>query len=115
MCKWHAKNYNNYLFVGSSIFGRELPMPGVTSPQEWNRLHRTPPSFPTPPAWPKQESSLDREREREREREKERERERDLANRDRREEERDRYKIHLACIPLIIQKNKYCHQNDQIK
>lgn len=27
---------------------------GLPSPHEaWNRLHRTPPSFPTPPPWPK--------------------------------------------------------------
>lgn len=27
---------------------------GLTSPHEaWNRLHRAPPSFPTPPPWPK--------------------------------------------------------------
>ena len=27
---------------------------GLTSPHEaWNRLHRAPPAFPTPPPWPK--------------------------------------------------------------
>ncbi len=70
------------------MFGRELPPPGaggVGSPQEWNRLHRTPPSFPTPPVWPKPEAAGSlAEREREREREK-----RDLLNRD----ERERYII----------------------
>lgn len=46
--------------------------------EPWNRLHRTPPSFPTPPQWPKptdseRSSSVtnhDRDREREREPEK---------------------------------------------
>lgn len=33
---------------------------GLPSPHEaWNRLHRAPPSFPTPPPWPK---PLDAER-----------------------------------------------------
>ncbi len=70
--------------VGGNMFGREVAgVPNLTSPHEWNRLHRTPPSFPTPPAWPKPGEALERERERERE----------LANRERerREEDRDRY------------------------
>uniref|UniRef100_A0A8C9S507 Fibrosin like 1 n=1 Tax=Scleropages formosus TaxID=113540 RepID=A0A8C9S507_SCLFO len=41
----------------NSVFGnKEGPgLPGFSSPHHdaWNRLHRTPPSFPTPPAWPK--------------------------------------------------------------
>lgn len=29
-------------------------MLGLPSPHDaWNRLHRVPPSFPTPPPWPK--------------------------------------------------------------
>uniref|UniRef100_A0A6Q2XQV0 Fibrosin-like 1 n=1 Tax=Esox lucius TaxID=8010 RepID=A0A6Q2XQV0_ESOLU len=61
----------------NSVFGhKEGPggLPGFGSPHHdtWNRLHRTPPSFPTPPQWPK---SADTERsnsvnKREREREK---------------------------------------------
>ncbi|XP_025093042.1 RNA-binding protein 25-like isoform X1 [Pomacea canaliculata] len=69
------------------LLGRDLPNPALTSPHEWNRLHRTPPSFPV---WPKpdleREKEKEREAEREREREREQERERDL----RREEERER-------------------------
>jgi len=41
---------------GSGAFsGREVP--GLASPHEWNRLHRTPPSFPTAPnaSWNKRE------------------------------------------------------------
>lgn len=44
--------------LGSGAFiGREMPaVPGLTSPHEWNRLHRTPPSFPTAPSsWSKRE------------------------------------------------------------
>lgn len=50
-------------------------LPGFSSPHHdtWNRLHRTPPSFPTPPQWPKAGemergtgSAHDRERDRER-------------------------------------------------
>ena len=37
---------------GTSLFGSRdnVTMPNLTSHHEWNRLHRTPPSFPTPPA-----------------------------------------------------------------
>ncbi|XP_054449962.1 fibrosin-1-like protein isoform X2 [Pteronotus mesoamericanus] len=44
------------LAAGSGIFApKEGPtLRGLPSPHEaWNRLHRAPPSFPTPPAWPK--------------------------------------------------------------
>ena len=73
--------------------GRDHPaIPGLTSPQEWNRLHRTPPSFPTPPAsWPKP-PGLDRDKERENERE---QKERNNASRAspsvHRDSPRDRY------------------------
>jgi hypothetical protein len=53
--------------IGGGPFGRpaDLPaIPGLTPPHEWNRLHRTPASFPTPPAWPKTEGDRDREKER---------------------------------------------------
>ena len=70
--------------LGGSLLGsRDLPgMPVMTSPHEWNRLHRTPPSFPTPPAWPKSDQEKEKDREREQrekdreDREKEREKER---------------------------------------
>ncbi|CAL8329145.1 unnamed protein product [Arctogadus glacialis] len=64
----------------NSVFGpKDGPgsLGGFGSPHHdtWNRLHRTPPSFPTPPQWPKaadgerssSANSHDRERERERE------------------------------------------------
>ncbi|XP_062994416.1 probable fibrosin-1 isoform X2 [Elgaria multicarinata webbii] len=46
----------NPSFNSSAVFGqKDSPgAPGFPSPHEaWNRLHRTPPSFPTAPAWPK--------------------------------------------------------------
>ncbi|XP_051017717.1 fibrosin-1-like protein isoform X5 [Acomys russatus] len=44
------------LTPGSSIFTPKegTALLGLPSPREaWNRLHRVPPSFPTPPPWPK--------------------------------------------------------------
>ncbi|XP_073917140.1 fibrosin-1-like protein isoform X11 [Castor canadensis] len=44
------------LTPGGSIFAPKegSTLHGLPSPHEaWNRLHRTPPSFPTPPPWPK--------------------------------------------------------------
>ena len=40
-------------FSGSTIFGsrENLPVPNLTSPNDWSRLQRAPASFPTPPAW----------------------------------------------------------------
>ncbi|MBN3298918.1 AUTS2 protein, partial [Amia calva] len=73
----------NPSLASNSVFGHKEGhgLPGFSSPHHdtWNRLHRTPPSFPTPPQWPKsvdmeRSSSVnnhDREREREREREQE--------------------------------------------
>ncbi|XP_032090975.1 probable fibrosin-1 isoform X2 [Thamnophis elegans] len=46
----------NPSFNSSAVFGqKDTPgAPAFPSPHEaWNRLHRTPPSFPTAPAWPK--------------------------------------------------------------
>ncbi|XP_042328248.1 probable fibrosin-1 isoform X3 [Sceloporus undulatus] len=46
----------NPSFNSSTVFGqKDSPgAPPFPSPHEaWNRLHRTPPSFPTAPAWPK--------------------------------------------------------------
>nr|XP_028560887.1 probable fibrosin-1 isoform X4 [Podarcis muralis] len=46
----------NPSFNSSAVFGqKDSPgAPSFPSPHEaWNRLHRTPPSFPTAPAWPK--------------------------------------------------------------
>ncbi|KAM6965576.1 fibrosin-1-like protein isoform 3-T3 [Aplochiton taeniatus] len=77
----------------NSVFGHKegpvgLPGFGGPHPDTWNRLHRTPPSFPTPPQWPKSadaersSSANSQERERERERDREREREREREKRD---------------------------------
>lgn len=44
------------LAPGSSIFAPKegTALLGLPSPHDaWNRLHRVPPSFPTPPPWPK--------------------------------------------------------------
>ncbi|XP_036159299.1 fibrosin-1-like protein isoform X15 [Myotis myotis] len=44
------------LTAGSSLFAPKegSALHGLPSPQEaWSRLHRAPPSFPTPPPWPK--------------------------------------------------------------
>uniref|UniRef100_A0A8C3KBJ6 Fibrosin like 1 n=1 Tax=Calidris pygmaea TaxID=425635 RepID=A0A8C3KBJ6_9CHAR len=85
----HALTHNN-IFTHKD--GPNLQ--NFNNPHEpWNRLHRTPPSFPTPPQWPKptdseRSSSVtnhDRDREREREPEK-----RDLSlSKDDRDKERD--------------------------
>ncbi|XP_067295484.1 autism susceptibility gene 2 protein homolog isoform X10 [Pseudorasbora parva] len=86
----------------NSVFGpKEGPgLHGLSSPHHdtWNRLHRTPPSFPTPPQWPKSvdaersssANSHDRERDREREKEKEREREKRDSSVGKEEKEKDR-------------------------
>uniref|UniRef100_A0A673H1Z7 Fibrosin-like 1 n=1 Tax=Sinocyclocheilus rhinocerous TaxID=307959 RepID=A0A673H1Z7_9TELE len=86
----------------NSVFGpKEGPgLPGLSSPHHdtWNRLHRTPPSFPTPPQWPKSTdaersssaNSHDREREREREKEKERERDKRDSSIGKEEKDKDR-------------------------
>ncbi|KAJ3603824.1 hypothetical protein NHX12_028565 [Muraenolepis orangiensis] len=77
----------------NSVFGpKEAPgsLGGFGSPHHdtWNRLHRTPPSFPTPPQWPKadgERSSSANSHEREREREK-----RDLsAGKEEKDKDRD--------------------------
>ncbi|XP_051518236.1 autism susceptibility gene 2 protein-like isoform X8 [Myxocyprinus asiaticus] len=84
----------------NSVFGpKEGPgLPGLSSPHHdtWNRLHRTPPSFPTPPQWPKStdaersSSSISHDRDRDREREKDREREREKRDSSVGKEEKDK-------------------------
>ncbi|XP_059142746.1 fibrosin-1-like protein isoform X2 [Physella acuta] len=55
--------------LGSSMFSpvRDMGPPGLpsglSSPHEWNRLHRTPSSFPS---WPKSEQDREKERDKER-------------------------------------------------
>ncbi|KAM7050932.1 fibrosin-1-like protein isoform 3-T3 [Molossus nigricans] len=47
---------SHVLTAGGSIFAPKegSTLHGLPSPHEaWNRLHRAPPSFPTPPPWPK--------------------------------------------------------------
>uniref|UniRef100_A0A1A8LW10 Fibrosin-like 1 n=1 Tax=Nothobranchius pienaari TaxID=704102 RepID=A0A1A8LW10_9TELE len=68
----------SHLAGSNSVFGSKegpggLPMFGSPHHDTWNRLRRTPPSFPTPPQWPKtadversgSANSHDRDRERE--------------------------------------------------
>ncbi|XP_014769813.1 autism susceptibility gene 2 protein homolog [Octopus bimaculoides] len=76
--------------LGNSLFNgaRELSSMSTLSP-EWNRLHKTPSSFPTPPTWPKTD-----------EREKERERELSLHDR-RKEEERERERRNLERLTSL--------------
>ncbi|XP_077097627.1 fibrosin-like 1 isoform X27 [Siphateles boraxobius] len=92
----------SHLAGANSVFGpKEGPgLHGLSSPHHdtWNRLHRTPPSFPTPPQWPKSAdaersssaNSHDRDRDREREKEKEREREKRDSSVGKEEKEKDR-------------------------
>lgn len=75
-----------------------LPTFGSPHHDTWNRLRRTPPSFPTPPQWPKtadterssSANSHEREREKEREREREREREKRDSSIGKEEKDKDR-------------------------
>uniref|UniRef100_A0A8C0GQA5 Fibrosin like 1 n=1 Tax=Chelonoidis abingdonii TaxID=106734 RepID=A0A8C0GQA5_CHEAB len=84
----------SHLAAHNSIFAhKDGPnLQSFNNPHEpWNRLHRTPPSFPTPPQWPKpgdsERSSSVTNHDRDRERESEK---RDLSlNKDDREKERD--------------------------
>lgn len=51
-----ASHSHSSLAQGSGIFApkESSALHGLPSPHEaWNRLHRAPPSFPTPPPWPK--------------------------------------------------------------
>ncbi|XP_051972938.1 autism susceptibility gene 2 protein homolog isoform X3 [Xyrauchen texanus] len=86
----------------NSVFGpKDGPgLPGLSSPHHdtWHRLHRTPPSFPTPPQWPKSmdaersssANSHDRDRDREREKDKERDREKRGSSVGKEEKDKDR-------------------------
>ena len=72
-----------------------MPGFGASHHDAWNRLHRTPPSFPTPPQWPKsadaeRSGSANSHHERERERERERDREREKRDSSVGKEEKDR-------------------------
>ncbi|XP_060763536.1 autism susceptibility gene 2 protein isoform X2 [Neoarius graeffei] len=83
----------------NSVFGPKdgPPLPGFSSPSQdsWNRLHRTPPSFPQ---WPKvsdgERSSSANSHEREKEREKEREREKRDSSIGKDEKDKDRDNRH---------------------
>ncbi|XP_051544637.1 autism susceptibility gene 2 protein homolog isoform X7 [Myxocyprinus asiaticus] len=92
----------SHLAGANSVFGpKEGPgLPGLSSPHHdtWHRLHRTPPSFPTPPQWPKSmdaersssANSHDRDRDREREKDKERDREKRDSSVGKEEKDKDR-------------------------
>lgn len=95
------------------MFGpKEGPgLPGLSSPHHdtWNRLHRTPPSFPTPPQWPKStdaersSSANSHDRDRDREREKEREREKRDSSVGKDEKDKDRLVLHTnAYFALLL-------------
>lgn len=96
----------------NSVFGpKEGPgLPGLSSPHHdtWNRLHRTPPSFPTPPQWPKSvdaersSSANSHDRERDREREKEKEREREKRDSSVGKEEKDKDRLVLLDISILF-------------
>uniref|UniRef100_A0A3Q2T929 Autism susceptibility gene 2 protein-like n=1 Tax=Fundulus heteroclitus TaxID=8078 RepID=A0A3Q2T929_FUNHE len=86
----------------NSVFGSKegpggLPTFGSPHHDTWNRLRRTPPSFPTPPQWPKtgeaerssSANSHDRERDRERERERDREKRDSSIGKEEKEKDRD--------------------------
>ncbi|XP_072244547.1 fibrosin-1-like protein isoform X10 [Leuresthes tenuis] len=87
----------------NNVFGSKegpggLPTFGSPHHDTWNRLRRTPPSFPTPPQWPKtadaerssSANSHERERDRERDREREREREKRDSSIGKEEKDKDR-------------------------
>ncbi|KAK3082970.1 hypothetical protein FSP39_010339 [Pinctada imbricata] len=89
-------NIGSFGGLGGSPFasssGRDVPrIPGITPPHEWNRIHRTPPTFPPSSTWSRPD---DREKENllalERRREEERERERRSGERHRSLDERAR-------------------------
>ncbi|XP_075960406.1 fibrosin-1-like protein isoform X6 [Anarhichas minor] len=84
----------------NSMFGTKegpggLPTFGSPHHDTWNRLRRTPPSFPTPPQWPKtadterSSSANSHEREREREREREKEKRDSSIGKDEKDKDRD--------------------------
>ncbi|KAM4745771.1 fibrosin-1-like protein isoform 4-T4 [Anableps anableps] len=86
----------------NSVFGSKegpggLPTFGSPHHDTWNRLRRTPPSFPTPPQWPKtgeaerssSANSHDRERDRERERERDREKRDSSVGKEEKDKDRD--------------------------
>uniref|UniRef100_A0A3Q3FI54 Fibrosin-like 1 n=1 Tax=Kryptolebias marmoratus TaxID=37003 RepID=A0A3Q3FI54_KRYMA len=87
----------NVIVFGSKEGPGGLPTFGSPHHDTWNRLRRTPPSFPTPPQWPKtadterssSANSHDRERDREREREREREKRDSSIGKDEKDKDRD--------------------------
>uniref|UniRef100_A0AAQ4NXS1 Fibrosin-like 1 n=1 Tax=Gasterosteus aculeatus aculeatus TaxID=481459 RepID=A0AAQ4NXS1_GASAC len=89
----------SHLAGSNNMFGTKegpggLPTFGSPHHDTWNRLRRTPPSFPTPPQWPKtadtERSSSANSHEREREREREREKEKRDASIGKEEKDKDR-------------------------
>uniref|UniRef100_A0AAQ4R2Y8 Fibrosin-like 1 n=1 Tax=Gasterosteus aculeatus aculeatus TaxID=481459 RepID=A0AAQ4R2Y8_GASAC len=88
-----AGKWSNNMF-GTKEGPGGLPTFGSPHHDTWNRLRRTPPSFPTPPQWPKtadtERSSSANSHEREREREREREKEKRDASIGKEEKDKDR-------------------------
>ncbi|XP_077943664.1 fibrosin-like 1 isoform X28 [Gasterosteus aculeatus] len=89
----------SHLAGSNNMFGTKegpggLPTFGSPHHDTWNRLRRTPPSFPTPPQWPKtadtERSSSANSHEREREREREREKEKRDSSIGKEEKDKDR-------------------------
>ncbi|XP_043968625.1 autism susceptibility gene 2 protein isoform X7 [Gambusia affinis] len=83
----------------NSVFGSKegpggLPTFGSPHHDTWNRLRRTPPSFPTPPQWPKtgeaERSSSANSHDRERDKERERDREKRDSSIGKEEKDKDR-------------------------
>ncbi|XP_077943662.1 fibrosin-like 1 isoform X26 [Gasterosteus aculeatus] len=88
-----AGKWSNNMF-GTKEGPGGLPTFGSPHHDTWNRLRRTPPSFPTPPQWPKtadtERSSSANSHEREREREREREKEKRDSSIGKEEKDKDR-------------------------
>lgn len=87
-----------------------LPTFGSPHHDTWNRLRRTPPSFPTPPQWPKtadaERSSSANSHEREREREREREKRDSSIGKE--EKDKDRWVKHtFGCMFLCVAHIQY--------
>ncbi|XP_069788629.1 autism susceptibility gene 2 protein isoform X8 [Narcine bancroftii] len=112
----------NPALASNSMFGHKEG-PGIQSlnnaHEPWNRLHRTPPSFPTPPQWPKpgdsERSSSVTNHERDRELEK---RESSLKNdrekeRDGVEKNRHSNRSSPASAPVNHQINNLIHSNSR--
>ncbi|XP_032899827.1 fibrosin-1-like protein isoform X6 [Amblyraja radiata] len=120
----HHSSYlpTGHMAASNSMFGHKEG-PGIQSlnnaHEPWNRLHRTPPSFPTPPQWPKpgesERSSSVTNHDRDRDLEK---RESSLKNdrekeRDGVEKNRHSNRSSPASAPVNYQINNLIHSNSR--